>query len=138
MSDLPTERLQSAPPFTYCGIDVFGPFFIKIRRSTVKRYGLMITCLSSRAVHLEVVHTLETDSFIMALRRFLSKRGPVRMIRSDNATNFVGAQKELEQEQSNVNNDKVRSFLLEQNADWILWKRNAPYAATKEACGSGR
>ena len=48
-----------------------------------------------RAVHIEVTHTLETDSFINALRRFTSRRGTPKLIRSDNGTNLVGAEKEI-------------------------------------------
>ena len=53
MADLPKERLVSAPPFTYCGVDLFGPCFIKDGRKELKRYGVLFTCLASRAVHLE-------------------------------------------------------------------------------------
>ena len=62
MSDLPIDRMEAAPPFTYTDVDLFGPFYIKVRRSVVKRYGVLVTCLASRTVYLEVAHTLETDS----------------------------------------------------------------------------
>ena len=54
MSDLPIDRTEAAPPFTYTGVDLFGPFHFKIRRSIIKCYGVLFTCLASRAVHLEV------------------------------------------------------------------------------------
>ena len=67
MANLPKERLQEAPPFTHIGLDMFGPFVIKERRSELKRYGIIFTCLSSRAVHFEsifdgygFIHTLFT------------------------------------------------------------------------------
>ena len=87
MSNLPVDRMEVSPPFTYTGVDLFGPFYIKVRRSLLKRYGVMYTCLASRAVHLENAHSMETDSFIMTLRRLISRRGNVRLIRSDNGTN---------------------------------------------------
>ena len=95
MSELPSDRLQECPPFTYCGVDLFGPFLIKNGRKEMKRYGVMFTCLCSRAVHIEVAHSLDNDSFILSLRRFIGRRGNIRLMRSDNGSNFVGAIKEL-------------------------------------------
>ena len=65
MADLPKERTEEAPPFTYCGLDMYGPFLIKERRTELKRYGILFTCMMvSRAVHLEVCNSMKTDSFI--------------------------------------------------------------------------
>ena len=83
MADLPKERLTPAPPFTYCGVDYFGPFRIKEGRKELKRYGVLFTCLSSRAVHIEAANSPETNSFLNALRRFIARREPVHEIRSD-------------------------------------------------------
>ena len=80
MADLPKSRTEPAPPFTYCGVDFFGPWHIQRGGAVVKRYGALFTCLASRAVHLEVADSLETDSFINALRRFICRRGSVRGI----------------------------------------------------------
>ena len=95
MAVLPPERLEPAPPFTNCAVDYFGPFVIKEGRKGLKRYGVLFTCMASRAVHIEVAASFETDLFINALRRFLSQRGPIQQLRSDQGTNFVGAKKEL-------------------------------------------
>ncbi|CAC5386645.1 unnamed protein product [Mytilus coruscus] len=95
VANLPEDRLlQNEPLFTRVGVDYFGPFEVKIKRSHVKRYGVIFTCLASRAVHLEVAASLDTDSYINALRRFIARRGQVVKIRSDNETNFVGAERE--------------------------------------------
>ena len=72
MSDLPEDRLETAPPFTYCAVDYFGPFIVKDGRKELKRYGVLFTCMASRAIHLETSDSLDTDSFINALRRFIS------------------------------------------------------------------
>ena len=80
MSDLPNDRMCIEPPFTYCGVDIFGPFVLKDGRKEVKKYDDLYTCLFSRAIHIEVVHLLSTDSFILSLRRFIGRRGIVRMI----------------------------------------------------------
>ena len=57
MAELPFDRLQEVPPFTYCGVDLFGPFIITNKRKELKRYGVMFTCLCSRAIHIEVVYS---------------------------------------------------------------------------------
>ena len=61
IADLPKDQVKEAPPFTYCSVNLFGPFFVKERRSERKRYEALFTCLASRAVHIEVVASMETD-----------------------------------------------------------------------------
>ncbi|XP_023805606.1 uncharacterized protein LOC111946470 [Oryzias latipes] len=95
MADLPKDRMETTPPFTYCGMDCFGPFYVKEGRKELKRYGLLITCMCSRAVHIEMLDDLTTDAFINALRAFIAIRGSVRQIRCDQGTNFVGARNEF-------------------------------------------
>ena len=76
MADLPKERvIPGQPLFSHFGINYFGPFLEKQGRSQVKRYGCIFTCLTIRAVHIEIVHSLETDSFINTLRRLIARRG---------------------------------------------------------------
>ena len=89
-ADLLKDRINEAPPFTYCGVDLFGPFLVKERQSEMKGYGALFTYLASRAVHIEVVASMEMDSFIMALWRVI--RGNIRTIKSDNGSNFIGAE----------------------------------------------
>ncbi|XP_053388583.1 uncharacterized protein LOC128551695 [Mercenaria mercenaria] len=74
MADLPSDRLEPSPPFTYCAVDYFGPFYVKEGRKEMKRYGVLFTCLTCRAVHVETATSLETDSFINCLRRFIAIR----------------------------------------------------------------
>ena len=72
MADLPKERITpDKPPFTAVGVDYFGPLEVKQGRSRVKRYGCIFTCLALRAVHIEIAHSLDTDSMINALRDLL-------------------------------------------------------------------
>jgi transposase InsO family protein len=127
MANLPKERLQGfVRVFTNVGLDCFGPFHVVIGRKTVKRYGLLITCLASRAVHLEVLDSMDADSFIMALRRFISYRGCPKVIYSDNGTNIVAGQKELEQGIANLNSTRVVGEMVDAGIDW--WK-SAPSCA---------
>ena len=95
MADLPPDRVTPGmPPFSFVKVEYFGPFTLKQGRCSVKRYGVLFTCLVLRAIHIEISHALDTSSFINTLRRFIARRGAVIEIRSDNATNFVG-EKEL-------------------------------------------
>ena len=84
----------------------------------------MFTCLASRAVHIEITNSMETDSFILALRRFIARRGNVRSITSDNGTNFVGAHNELKKAFSEMNHQQIQHFLANTGADWLIWSRN--------------
>ena len=78
-----------------------------------------------KVVHLEVANTLETDSFLNALRHFISRHGPIRQLRSDQGTNFVGARRELAEALTKMDHGKIKSELLEQNqCDWFSFKMN--------------
>ena len=130
MSDLPKERVAIGDkPFTYTGIDYFGPIVVKLSKRTrfnpalAKRYGVIFTCLTTRAVHLELAGDLSTDCFIMALRRFRSRRGNVKYIKSDNGTNFIGADRELKEAIKNLDKRKISKVLSDY---YIEWEFNPP------------
>lgn len=108
MGDLPVDRTEPTPPFTYVGMDCFGPIYVKDGRKELKRYGLILTCLCSRAIHIEVVDDLSTDSFLNALRAFMAIRGNVRQLRCDKGTNFVGAQREFANLMKDMDQEKVK------------------------------
>ncbi|XP_037295821.1 uncharacterized protein LOC119189653 [Manduca sexta] len=94
--DLPRARLDPYHrPFSNCGVDYFGPMIVKIGRRREKRWGALFTCLTTRAIHLELAASLSTDSAIMALRRMAARRGWPKIMYSDNATNFRGADEDL-------------------------------------------
>ncbi|XP_073949021.1 uncharacterized protein [Choristoneura fumiferana] len=96
MGDLPRARIDPySRPFTNCGVDYFGPLTVTIGRRHEKRWVALFTCLTTRAVHLEIVASLSTDSAIMALRRMAARRGWPRVMYSDNGTCFRGADTEL-------------------------------------------
>ncbi|XP_076045077.1 uncharacterized protein LOC143027605 [Oratosquilla oratoria] len=131
MGDLPVDRLTPNPPFSYVGVDLFGPWHIKTRRTRSsflesKRWGVLFTCLVSRAIHIETVEELSTSSFINALKRFICIRGPVKMMRSDRGTNFVGAVKALNLLAITDEGGDVNSFLSSQGCTWLF---NPPHAS---------
>ena len=127
MADLPGERFAvNKPPFCNTGTDYFGPFFVKQGRASVKRYGCIFTCLTTRAVHLEVAHSLTADSFINAFRRFICRRTKPHTVFSDNGTNLVGAEKELRQALKEFNHKHVEEKLRQKN---VRWKFNPPTAS---------
>ena len=127
MASLPEDRLlPDKPPFTNTGVDFFGPFDVKRGRGTVKRYGVMFTCLTLRAVHIEVADSLDTDSCVNAIRRFISRRGQVTIMRSDNGTNFVSAERELREAIQQLDNIKIERVLQPKGIKWIF---NSPAAS---------
>ncbi|XP_068712844.1 uncharacterized protein [Montipora foliosa] len=129
MSDLPPERLTPSPLFTYTGMDVFEPFYIKEGRKELKRWGLIFTCLASCAIHLETLNAMTTDSFLNGLRRFISRRGKVRQLRSDQGSNFVGAKNELSNALKELDQTPLREYLTAQDCDWIEISLNVPHAS---------
>lgn len=81
MADLPIDQLTPAPPFSYVGLDVFGPWLISARQTrggiaNSKHWAVLFTCLTTRAIHIEVIESMDTSCSINALRRFLALRGP--------------------------------------------------------------
>ena len=111
MADLPELMVvPEKPPFTFVGVDYFGPLEVKQGRSRVKSYGGLFTCLTTRAMHIEIAHSLDTDSMIKALRRFISIHGYPEQIRSDQGSNFPKADKELKEAIEEWNQHKISSF----------------------------
>ncbi len=93
MGELPASRVTPyETPFTFTGLDIFGPFHVKRGRGSQKIYGCIFICFVTRAIHIEDVSSLETDSFIQALRRFIALRDAAKEIWSDNGTNLIGGE----------------------------------------------
>ena len=129
MADLPVHRLAEAPPFTCCWIDMFGPCVMTQRKNEIKRYGAMIICMASRAVHIEITHSLNSDSFIQALRRAIASRGNIKVLYSDNGTNFVGCENELKKAYKEMFKERIQSFVQSLAGDLVRWIRNPPAAS---------
>lgn len=124
MADLPVDRIKSSEaPISRVGTDFFRPFEVKRGRNTVKKYGVVLTCLAIHAVHIALVHSLDTDSRINALRRSITRRGKLEMVVADNGTNLVGVKHEMRNQIQNWNSRKIHEVLLQKG---ITWKFNSP------------
>ncbi|GFW39155.1 integrase catalytic domain-containing protein [Trichonephila clavipes] len=122
MGSLPRERVNPSFPFLHTGIDYCGPFFIRHqRKGTYQRiYVAIFVCLASKAVHLEIVSDSTTDAFLATLKRFVARRGKCATISSDNAKNFVGANRELKRLHNLLKfpEEKLSSYLSSEGISW--------------------
>ena len=85
MADLPDFRITPGAPFKNCSVDYFGPLILRFsRRQRTKGYGALYTCLTPRAIHVELATDLSIGRFFMALRRFISLYRQPKFICSDN------------------------------------------------------
>ncbi|XP_058827482.1 uncharacterized protein LOC131687420 [Topomyia yanbarensis] len=127
MAPLPEQRLTPhVRPFSYVGIDYLGPLEVTVGRRKEKRYVAVFTCLVVRAVHLEVAHSLSTDSCMMAIRRFVRAFGSPVEIFTDNGTNFVGANRQLLQQIKRINSECADTF-TDAKTQWSFNPPAAPH-----------
>lgn len=125
MSDLPKERWEPGPPFTNLRLDVFGPWNIVMQRTRggsaqSKKWAVLFSCLTTRAVHIELIAEMSSSAIINALRRFISIRGEVKLYRSDRGSNVVGATEDLGIQAINVEDQQMKDYLLETGSTWIF------------------
>ncbi|KAL0821975.1 hypothetical protein ABMA28_005363 [Loxostege sticticalis] len=119
LGDLPEARLtHHQRPFTVCGVDLFGPIEVTVGRQKPLRYGVLFTCLTVRAIHIEIVSSLTADALIMALRRMAARRGWPKSIYSDNGTNMRGADKELRRAFQELDKEEVVLQAVNKGVDW--------------------
>nr|XP_055027021.1 uncharacterized protein LOC129416681 [Misgurnus anguillicaudatus] len=127
MADLPPSNLRLfRPAFYSTGIDCFGPFQVKFGRRCEKRWGILYKCLTTKAVHIELLSSLDSDSFLMSLRRFIARRGKPHEILSDHGTNFKGGNTEL-QNAFNALQPSLKEHLDSQQIHFRLNPPNAPH-----------
>ncbi|KAI4892801.1 hypothetical protein NFI96_002487 [Prochilodus magdalenae] len=126
MADLPSSSLRlHHPAFYSTGVDCFGPYLIKIGRRTEKRWGIIFKCLTTHGVYLDLLTSMDTDAFLMALRRFIARRGKPHELLSDQGTNFRGGSLELK-EAFNALTQAVQAHLASQQIQFRFNPPNAP------------
>lgn len=119
VAPLPADRINDAEVFEIIGVDLAGPMFL---RNGKKIWICIFTCAVYRAVHFEVVQSVSTRSFLLALRKFVKIYGRPRVIYSDNGTNFVGSNNLFKK----LDWGKIQK---EEDVVPIHWKFNPPTAA---------
>lgn len=126
MGDLPLARLAVyTRPFTYTGVDCLGPMNVAVGRRQEKRWIVLFTCLTTRAIHLEILHGMDHDAFIMAFRMFMARRGQPNEMFSDNGTNFVKAERILREDIQERNKKLEPEMAMKK----IVWHFNPPDAS---------
>ena len=130
MSPLPVERLKPSPAFLYIAVDYFGPFVIKgevQKRVRGKAYGVIITCMNSRAVYVDIAPDYSTDTFLQLFRRHASIRGWPQSVFSDNGSQLVSASKELKDAISSLDWKQIQQYGHKQGFKWTFSPADAPW-----------
>lgn len=115
---LRNQRRAFLRVFTNVGLDFFGPFQVVVGRRSFKIYGILLTSLSSLMVHLEVLDSMDDNSFIMVFRRFISLRGSPAFVYSDNGTNIKAGGKELAEGIKNLNYIRVSGEMVDRGIEY--------------------
>ena len=124
MAPLPSARLKPRySVFAYASSDLAGPFSVSIGRSTVKRWLCIFVCLATASIRIEVASDLSATSFINVFQRFLcSTDFRTKFIRTDNGTNFTGAnnliRKEIRAALRNFHTTTIKSKMDEWEVEW--------------------
>lgn len=130
MGELPLSRVTLSHPFLHTGVDYAGPLQIRATKGrghkSYKGYIAIFVCLSTKAIHIEVVSDMTSDSFLAAFRRFTARRGPVAHMYSDNGTTFVGASKDLAEINSLIRNQDLQNSMVTMGTQWHFIPPNSP------------
>ena len=122
MGSLPIERITPSPPFNFSMLDLFGPYLIRgevQKRISGKVWGVLFTDMVARAVHIEAIYGCDTESFLLALRRFVSVRGWPQKLYSDPGSQLVSAEKELK--------TAIQNLVGDQGLEWSFGVPDAPW-----------
>lgn len=132
MGDLPRERVNPGFVFHNVGLDLCGPFFIKNKNQRkgpgLKVYVCIFVCLATKALHLEIVSDLTSESLINTLKRFFARRGHSKRLFSDHGSNFIGANREIKRFYHLIKrpDQSLGNFLAEERLEWSFIPPRAP------------
>ena len=121
---LPEDRVSTQAPFTMTGVDFAGPLYVQSPRESCKVYICLFTCGSTRAIHLELTEDLTATSFLLAFRRFTSRRRLPSKMMSDNAKTFKATSKEITKIKRSP---QVKQYLINRKVDWEFIVEKAPW-----------
>lgn len=125
MSDLLSPQVRQHRPFSCTGVDYAGHFMVKsstLRNAPYQKcYVSLFVCLTTKAIHLELVPNLSTEAFILALRRFIARRGMPDHMYSDQGSNFIGAANELPSLLRSERSDESKAIARECANSKITW-----------------
>ncbi|GFW16640.1 integrase catalytic domain-containing protein [Trichonephila clavipes] len=118
-SPLPSDRINQTPAFSVCGLDFVGPLYVNNFGELQKSYIVLFTSGVSRALHLELVSDMTTNSFLLPFRRFLARKGSCKVIYSDNAKTFMKSKTEIENLSRILSQSMAQYFIAKER---IIWK----------------
>ncbi|XP_065082000.1 uncharacterized protein LOC135704456 [Ochlerotatus camptorhynchus] len=136
MGNLPNYRITPSPVFSNTGVDYAGPVYLKEvgpgrKKTEYKAYIVVFICLATKAIHIEVVSNLTAENFIASLQRFISRRGMVTNMYSDNGTTFVGANHELAELRilfdDQAHQRKLNDFCTSKGIQWHFIPPRSPH-----------
>ena len=123
----PKNRISESAPFTYTGINYFGPFYIKSPTGSEKVWVCLYTCLVIRAIHLELMLDMTTEQYLLGFRRFVAQCGTPKQILSDNALRFKSASNFIKNVWCEVISDyDVLNYVEDKGVEWKFIVELAP------------
>lgn len=129
MADLPMSRLATRfAPYSFVGIDFFGPMYVAVGRNRKeKRWGVLFTCLTIRAIHIEIASGLDTNSCMLCINNFIADHGPIIEVHSDCGTNFKGVDNELGRELAKIDPERLMTEFTTPYTKWIFNPPASPH-----------
>ena len=130
MGKLPPERLKPAPPFNVTMVDLFGPLQVRgevQKRTTGKAWGVIFVDLCSRALHIEAMFDYGTQSFLLALSRFVAIRGWPEKIYSDPGSQLKGASEDLKKAYASIDHGELQAIGASKGLEWVFGPADSPW-----------